>query len=158
LLPQLVEKGKVVRGFLGVGIQDLTPGLARALGIRANQGAVVASVNEGGPGAKAGLKPGDVVVSLNGKPVESAAALSRAVALQAPGQTARLEVLREGKRQQVEAQLGTKPPSAQARRGERQRPHPQEPETGKLGLGLQPVPPELAERLKVKEGALVTQV
>ncbi len=158
LLPQLVEKGKVVRGFLGVGIQDLTPELARALGIRADQGAVVASVQEGGPGAKAGLKTGDVVVSLNGQPVEGASKLSRSVAMLQPGQKATLEVLRDGKKQQLTAQLGTKPQSAQARRAEQQRPPTQEPETGELGLSLQPVPPDVAKRLDVQGGALVTQV
>jgi serine protease Do len=156
LLPQLVEKGQVVRGFLGVGIQDLTEDLARALKIRANEGALVASVDPKGPAAPSGLKPGDVVVSLNGKPVESAAQLSRGVALLKPQEQAKLDVLREGQRQAVAVSLGTRP-SRQARRAPEPA-RPAEPETGELGLALQTPPPELLQKAASKGGALVVEV
>jgi serine protease Do len=151
LLPQLTEKGRVVRGFLGLGIQDLTPELARALGLETQQGALVASVEEGGPAARAGVRLGDVVVSFEGQPVQSAAQLSRGVAMMQPGRRATLEVLRDGRRQQVTVELGKRPA--------RQLPgQPQEQEAGALGLALEPVPPEVQRQLGIQGGARVAMV
>src|SRR5512138_1726573 len=82
LLPQLKEKGKVVRGYLGVQVSELTPDLAKGFGYRPEQkGALVQQVVKGTPAEKGGLEPGDLVVAMNGKPVESSGALTRGVAL-----------------------------------------------------------------------------
>jgi len=109
LLPQL-ERGKVVRGYMGVVIQDLTPELAQGLHLGAKaSGALVATVAPGGPAAKAGLQVGDVIVGLDGEPVDGAARLSRRIAVAAPGTRATLSVDRAGRRLQQHIVLGTQP-------------------------------------------------
>jgi serine protease Do len=153
LLPQLTEKGRVVRGFLGVGIQELTPELQKALGLKASQGALVASVDPEGPAAGAGLRPGDVIVGLDGKPVEGPGQLSRDVALLPPGRAVRLRVLRDGREREVEVTLGERPSRERAAAGgERDGPSEEA-----WGLSLRPVPPEL-RRGKEPAGALVAGV
>jgi Do/DeqQ family serine protease len=105
VMDQLIEYGEVRRGQLGVYIQDLTPELAKALGVSQERGAVVTQVAPGSPAAKAGLKTGDVVVKVDGKPVHNAADLRNTVGLMRIGQTVTLDVLRDGKPLQVEARI-----------------------------------------------------
>ncbi|HEY5227453.1 MAG TPA: trypsin-like peptidase domain-containing protein, partial [Opitutaceae bacterium] len=81
----LVSHGKVVRGYIGIGIQDLTPGLADSFGLSTSGGALISDVQPGSPGAKAGLMSGDVVTAINGQPIDSASRLSLAVGETAPG-------------------------------------------------------------------------
>ncbi|MBZ4415413.1 Do family serine endopeptidase [Myxococcus sp. RHSTA-1-4] len=109
LLSQLQETGVVRRGWLGLAIQDLTPDIARALGVEVTKGAVVAGVNSGGPGARAGLREEDVITSVDGKPVDSAGALTRAVGQLRPDSRVKVELVRGGKAQTVEVTLGTRP-------------------------------------------------
>jgi len=94
---QLRETGKVTRGRIGVQLQELTIDLAKSLGLKEAQGALIAAVQRGGPADKAGIKPGDVVVSLNGQPVQTIADLARLVGGTKPGTAASAEVLRDGK-------------------------------------------------------------
>jgi serine protease Do len=105
----LVAHGKVVRGYLGVGIQDLTPGLADQFGIKATAGALVTDVRSGSPGAKAGLRSGDVITALDGQPVDNASALSLGVGETAPGTKVTLDVLRDGKTEHIAATTASKP-------------------------------------------------
>src|SRR5690606_3197003 len=152
LLPQLRKEGRVIRGYLGVGIQDLTPELAAALRLDVQKGALVSSVEPKAPAAGQ-LKVGDVVVSVEGQPVDGAAQLSRRVAQLAPGQKARLGVIRDGKRREVQVALGERPSEMVARGGE------SGGETeGNLGLSLQEVPRELAQQLGVQGGAMIAEV
>ncbi|ATB45371.1 Do family serine endopeptidase [Corallococcus macrosporus] len=109
LLPQLKETGVVRRGWLGLSVQDLTPDLARALGLEAMKGAVVAGINRGSPSERAGLREEDVITSVNGEPVESAGGLTRTVALLQPDSRVKVDVLRGGKAQTLEVTLGTRP-------------------------------------------------
>ncbi len=109
LLPQLKETGVVRRGWLGLAVQDLTPDLSRALGLEAMKGAVVAGVNRNSPGERAGLREEDVITSVNGRPVESAGGLTRAVALLKPDSRVKVELLRGGKAQTLDVTLGTRP-------------------------------------------------
>ncbi len=153
LLPQLEKTGKVVRGFLGVTVQDLTPELAQAMKLKGQGGALVSGVSPGGPAAAAGLKPGDVVTTVDGKPVKSAAELSRTVAMEAPGKQVNLEVVRAGQARSIQAKLGERP---QTSGGGQRTGRPEEEE--RLGLTLQPIPPEARGELGVSEGALVAQV
>jgi serine protease Do len=97
----LVAHGKVVRGFIGIGIQDLTPGLADSFGLKSRGGALISDVQPDSPASKAGLKSGDVVTGINGQTVDSASRLSLAVAETAPGSKVTLEVLRDGRTEQV---------------------------------------------------------
>ncbi len=105
LTGQLVEHGKVERGRLGVYIQDLTPNLAQAFGIEANQGAVVAQVAPESPAEEAGLREGDVIIEIDGTSVEGAADLRNEVGLLRPGKTIELVVLRDGERMSIEAEI-----------------------------------------------------
>lgn len=97
LIPQLEEKGHVSRGWLGVAIQDVTPEIAGSLGLDKPQGALIAEVVAGSPAEEAGLRHGDVIVSVDRKEIEGYTQLSRAIALLPPGKKVEIGVLRDGK-------------------------------------------------------------
>ena len=101
VMEQLLRHGEVRRGQLGVVVQDLTPDLARALGVEARDGAVIAEVGRGSPAEGAGLRRGDVVVAMEGTPVRGPADLRNRVGLTPVGATVTLTVLRENRRRQV---------------------------------------------------------
>ena len=94
---QLKESGKVIRGRIGVQLQELTQDIASSLGLKNAEGALVAAVQRGGPAAKAGIQPGDVVVEYNGQPVQQTADLARLVGGTKPGTTVAARVLRDGR-------------------------------------------------------------
>jgi serine protease Do len=100
--------GDIRRGWLGVGIQDLTPQLAKALNVPVSHGALVAQVFDG-PAKRAGIRAEDVIVSMNGKPLDSSKALTRGIGFQAPDSTATLGVYRNGTQKDFKVQLGTRP-------------------------------------------------
>jgi serine protease Do len=108
LLPQL-EKGKVRRGWLGISIQDMNPDLAQALHAPVQKGALVADVTSGTPAQKAGLQPNDIIVSLDGKPVDSSKGLTHAIGLKMPGTTSTLEYYRQGSKHSTQVVLGNRP-------------------------------------------------
>ena len=166
ILPQLREKGKVTRGYLGVQVGDLTPDLAQGFGFQAGtKGALVQNVVPRGPAAKGGVQAGDLVVAINGKPVASAGELTRAVALVPPGEQVRLEVVRRGgERKQLSFKVAQRPEDeAQASAGGEGEEGGTEPGTNKspkLGVSLSPLTPDIARRLGVsgEEGVLVADV
>src|SRR6185503_18715726 len=96
---QLLKTGKVERGRIGVGIQDVSSALAQSFGLDKPMGALVSQVEPNGPADKGGVKPGDVILSFNGKPVERSAELPPQVANTKPGTRAMLDVWRGGKKQ-----------------------------------------------------------
>ena len=96
LVAQLVEHGEVRRGQLGIVLQDLTPQLAEAFGIANGAGAVVSQVLDGSPAERAGLRPGDVIVEVNGKPLRGASQLRNTVGLHRIGEVIQLEIVRDG--------------------------------------------------------------
>jgi serine protease Do len=98
---QLRETGKVTRGRIGVQVQEMTVDIASALGLKEPRGALVAAVQRGGPADKAGIGPGDVILSLNGQPIEDSADLARFVAGTKPGTTVNAEIWRENKETKV---------------------------------------------------------
>jgi Do/DeqQ family serine protease len=107
VMTQLAEFGEVRRGRLGVVIQDLTPDIADALGIEAaNGGAIVTDVDGRSPAAKAGLKAGDVIVALDGKPVRNSADLRNRVGMVQKGERVALDMLREGKAMTKTVEVG----------------------------------------------------
>src|SRR3954447_8280997 len=116
VMEQLVKSGRVSRGWLGVEMTELTPEQAKQLGVRDSSGALIARVVPGSPAARAGLRSGDVVRSLNGKPVADSGSLLREITALAPGQSAELVVLRNGNEQQTKVEVGQRPPPARAAR------------------------------------------
>ncbi|MDS4040603.1 MAG: DegQ family serine endoprotease [Candidatus Competibacter sp.] len=106
LMSQIVAHGSVRRGQLGVSVQDLTPDLARAFNIPANQGAVIAQVSPRSAAARAGLKEGDVVLSINGRPIRDGGNLRNTIGLLEVGEAVRLEILRDGKPLTLDAKVG----------------------------------------------------
>jgi len=137
LLPQL-KAGKIVRGWLGVMIQDVTPDLAKSFGLKEAKGVLISDVTEGSPAAKAGLKRGDVVKGFDGHEVENAHTLSRLVAATQPNSKAKVDVIRDGKEKTIEVTIGTMP----------QKMETQLPETATAwGLTVQDITPELAQQL-----------
>lgn len=105
IMEDLVAHGRVRRGLLGIRTQDLTPRLAEAFGIEGNRGAVIRSVQEGSPAEQAGLQQRDVVVGVNGRPIENSSNLGNAIGLLRAGSEIELEVLRNGERRKVRATL-----------------------------------------------------
>jgi serine protease Do len=147
ILPQLREKGKVVRGWMGVLIQDLTEDMARSLKMADNKGAIISDITEGSPAEKAGLKPGDVVLSVDGVKVEGKDQLSRHIASKAPGASVRLQVVREGGEKTIAVTLGTFPEEGD-RDADETTGHKRD-----LGMTLRDLTPDLAERLELPRNA-----
>jgi serine protease Do len=113
----LVKTGKVVRGYLGVGVQNITPSLAESLSLKNNKGALVGEIVPNAPAAKAGLKEGDVITAVNGQPITDANQLTLAVTAVAPGTKLDLDILRDGKKTQLTAKTAERPKSRNARGG-----------------------------------------
>ncbi len=101
----LVEHGAVKRGQLGVNIQDLTPELAQAFGLKQAQGAVITAVQAKSPAAKAGLEPGDIVLAINDKPIKSGQEIRNIIGLLPVGEEVKLEILRGSETQTVKAEI-----------------------------------------------------
>lgn len=106
---QLIEYGEVRRGRLGVGIQDLTPSLARAFNIKNKEGAVVSQVDKGSPADKAGIEVGDVIVSVNGDPIRGSSALRNSIGLLRIDSKVKLNLVRDGKPMQLTAVIEAPP-------------------------------------------------
>jgi len=102
---QLIAHGKVVRGWLGVSIQNLTPALAKSFGAKDHNGALIADVVKGGPAEKAGLKRGDIVLTFGGKQIKDADTLRNEVAVTPIGQETKVAVLRNGKRIELKVKI-----------------------------------------------------
>ncbi len=109
VVESLQRDGRVVRGWLGIGIQDITPALANALSLSDGAGVLVSEVEPGGPAHAAGLRAGDVVLEVRGEEVHDSQSLRTQVALSRPGDPLALTVLRNGQRMQVEALPGERP-------------------------------------------------
>ena len=109
VVDNLVEHGKVVRGYLGIGIQNLTPTLADSFGLKTAGGALVSDVQPDSPAFRAGLKSGDVITAVNGKPIVSASALSLTVAEMGPAVKLTLSVARDGKTDEMAVTTTNKP-------------------------------------------------
>jgi Do/DeqQ family serine protease len=106
VMDQLIKNGKVRRGQLGVSIQPMTPELASKLGLKEARGVVVNGVGATSPAARAGIRPGDVIVGLNGEPVTDGNTLRNRVASTAPDSQVNVTILRDGREQQVQVTLG----------------------------------------------------
>ena len=109
VMDEILKNGKVTRAYLGIVPQDVTPAIAKAFGVKEFTGALVGGVSDDGPAKKAGLKNGDIILELNGKPVNDANELRMTISMMAPGTSVNLKVLREGASRNVTATLGELP-------------------------------------------------
>ncbi len=148
---QIATTGKVQRGKLGVSIQEVNQALADTFGLAKPAGGLVSSVEKGGPAAKAGIEPGDVIIGIDGKAVNSAGELPAAVALKNPGESTRLQIWRKGRSQDIEVKVGSfndekvaavETPSV---------------DKGRLGVAVRPLTPEEKRQADVSAGLLVEQ-
>jgi len=105
----LISGRGIQRGYIGATIQNFTSEMAEAQGLGAQRGAIVADLAPGGPSQRAGLAPGDVIVSINGHSVKTSSELTREVAKARPGDNLRLDVIRDGKHRSVEVRSGVRP-------------------------------------------------
>lgn len=158
VMESLVKDGRVVRGFLGVSIQDLTPRLAEQFDLDRHDGVVVADVTPNSPAQKAGFKNGDIVVEFNGREVTSSRQLKLQVAQATPGKTVPVKILRDGKSRTLEATPKELPGSEMAFHRDGKQQH----EQGTLnGVGLADLDSARRNELEVPshiKGVLVTEV
>jgi serine protease Do len=165
----LVKNGKVVRGYLGVGAQDLTPSLAESLGLKAKKGALVSDVQPDSPAAKAGLQNGDVITAVNGDPIEDANKLTFSVGAVSPGTKLAVDVLRDNKTQKFTITTGERPSNV-ARGGRGRNGRNSEPEDQDLakndegvlnGVSVEDIAPQMRNQLNLParlKGAVITNV
>ncbi len=156
-LPTLTKGGTITRGFLGVGIQDLNDSLAKQFNAKDTNGALVSQVNKDTPAGKAGLKVGDVIVSFNGKAIDSSTNLRQMVAATAPDTKVPVEVMRDGKQVKLDVTVG-KIPGKEVASAAKEETQPSE--GAKLGVRVEPLTSELAQELGYKgdHGVLVRGV
>lgn len=158
----LETHGKVARGWLGVQIQPVTPEIASSLGLKEPKGALVASLVPDSPAARAGIRQGDVILSVNGKEVSDSHDLTRKVAQLAAGKAAAFAILRDGARQTVDVTIGAKKDTQVASAGPQIDPTPSGAVTGKaMGLGLSALTPDVRRAYNLDDGVqgvVVTKV
>ena len=161
LLPQL-RGGKVTRGLIGVEVQPIERDAVDEFGLKSRDGALVRRVNRGGPAAKAGIQPGDVIINFNGKPVKDSDELPRLVTTTQPGTTVPLRIVRDGKEQTLNLTVGELNLEEDQARATQQTQVPgNTPETPTgFGIALENLTPEMARRFRLEDtrGAIVTDV
>jgi len=116
IMEQLIETGRVSRGWLGVETQDITPQLAESFNLQDITGVIIAGIQRSGPAARAGLRPGDIILSINGEPASDSKTAMNQIALTSSGEKLRLKILRNGRELDAEAVVGERPtPTRQPR-------------------------------------------
>jgi Do/DeqQ family serine protease len=155
VMQQLIRNGVVHRAMLGVTVQPMTSDLAGSLGLNDVRGALVASVQPGGPAQKAGLQRGDVILDVNGTAVTDSNSLRNQVAGLRPGSRASLTIVRDGRRETLQAVLAELP-NRKAASNEGDGPKGR----GRFGLAVEPVTPDIAGQLGLKDarGLVVSEV
>ena len=150
---QLRTGGRVSRGWLGIGIQEITKELADSFGMKNTNGALVAGVEKGSPAEKAGIEAGDVIVKFDGKPIVSSSDLPRVVGATKPGKEVTVEVLRRGTSKNIALSVGKLPSDpkeeAQSSRGAAKA------EPNRIGLAMRELTPPQKKKLNGRNGLLV---
>lgn len=149
---QLLTKGKVSRGKLGVTIQEVNQDLADSFGLERPQGALVASVEPDSPAAKAGVEAGDVILKFNGQAIDRSASLPVLVAGTKPGSESRLEIWRHGKSKEVTVRTGELDTRISAES------HESPVQGGRLGLAVRPLTPQEKRQGEIDHGLVVEDV
>lgn len=163
IMKQLIDTGSVQRGYLGVGIQDMSPEHAKSLGLEKPKGGLVTQIQPDSPAAKAGLELEDVIVSVNGKSVSDVNELRNLIASFAPGTTVTLEVIRNGRTLSLQATLAKNPDDTAVSKEEPGKETPSQPleSLEKFGLAVQNLDARTAETLgyeKDVKGVLIADV
>ena len=153
---QLMAHGKVTRGYLGVGIQDVDEGLAESFGLDKAGGVLITEVQDDTPASRAGIKSQDVIVKLDGTDLKDTQDLRNRIAQTIPGTTVALGIVRDGKPIELQAKIGEQP----ADFGIASRSMPDQNPLSPFGLVVQELTPDLAEQLgfKGREGLVISEV
>ena len=156
VMEQILKTGKVSRGYLGIGIQEVTPDIAKAFNSPVAEGALVGSVEPDSAGAKAGLQKGDIITALNGQKVSDYHDLRLRISQSAPGSTVKLDIFRNGQKQQVSATLGEYPEKTETAENA-------QPGEGSVmeGLQVEGLTPDIAQQLNLPagtRGVVITRV
>ncbi len=152
--PQLIESGSVERGYLGLLPETITSSMAELIGLKDTKGVIISEITKDSAADKAGLKHNDVILELNGKPVESESEFRRNVALLKPGSEVELAIWRDGKREKITAKLDKRPPLDELIKSS------QPGRIDELGFSVQNLSNELVERygFQDKKGVIVSGV
>lgn len=161
VIDQLISHGEVQRGWLGVNIQEVTEPIAEALGLKKVMGALVSNVSEGSPAAKGGVKPRDVIIAFNGKPVTEMRILPRIVAATPVDKKVKMKVWRDGSEKTLSITIGRLDEAKLVASAASPSKPVIETEVPQLGLTLSAISPELIERFELAEdsqGVVVVDV
>jgi serine protease Do len=164
VMDQILKNGKVVRGYLGVSVQDISAELSQAMNIGQTHGALIGDLDPKGPAAHAGLKSGDVVVEANGKPIDDQRTLRLMTSSMAPGSKLNLRLLHDGQFRNVNVTLGEFPkeePEKESARSSREKPSAQDSNPDRLGIAIAELTPDIAAQLQLPttlKGVIVADV
>jgi serine protease Do len=161
VMESLIKEGRVVRGFMGVNIQDVNPALAKEFNLKDNTGALVADVTSGSPAEKAGIKAGDIITEFNGKTVRDSRYLKLQVGQTAPNSTVPVKIVRDGSTKNLQVKLKELPRNELAARGGSSRDSDSAGEEALKGVTVGDIDARTREQLKLPDGtkgALVTDI
>ena len=153
VMSQLRTNGKVIRGWLGIAIQEITKELSESFGMKNTNGALVAGIEKGAPAEKGGLQPGDVITKFDNKLIESSSDLPKAVGNTKPGKTVVAEVFRKGSIKTLNLTVGEMPSDQSEVIASNKA--PDKAEVNRLGLVLKEAPPQQRKKMNGKKGLLV---
>ncbi|MGA2400461.1 MAG: Do family serine endopeptidase [Syntrophobacteraceae bacterium] len=148
---ELIKNGKVIRGWLGVSLQNITPELAKSFGLSSNKGALVASATKGGPADQAGIKQGDVITAYQDKPVEDPSSLRNSVSLALVGSQVKLTIVRNGTKLDIAVKVGSQEEQEKALAVSLRQ---------QFGIAVEPVTPQEANKygLDSRSGMVIAEV
>jgi serine protease Do len=151
ILPQLRDHGRVSRGYIGVMLRDVDQDLQRALKLSSSEGALVQDVTAGSPGARAGIRTYDVIVAIDGKPIDSNDALIQMIAAREPGSSATVQVIRDGRPLNFTVKLAERPQRERAALDPEQ-PRPSAQRGPLLGLSVRDLDAQFISRYRLPQG------
>ena len=152
ILPDLKAKGKVTRGWLGVSVQDISEDIAKSMKLKDRTGALISDVFKGDPADKAGLKSGDVVIEINGKPIKDTHELLVMIAGFHVGESVKIKIIRDGQEKSLSLTIAERTEKSEMASAQR---------TGEaFGMTVQEITPEIAQQLglSIKKGLIVVDV
>jgi serine protease Do len=162
VMEDLIYEGRVIRGYAGVSVQEITPEVQKALNLESSQGALVVDVPPGQPAAKAGFHPGDVIIAVGDKKVESANDLTNIIASLKPQREVSVTIIRNGKKMEMKLTPGDRAAEQTTEAPSKQQPHPQRSDVeNKTGIGVDNLTDEIRNQLNIPseiKGVVVTSI